>query len=310
VLTDDGGWRAEHVVLATGWCDLPAVPDIARDMARDLLQLTSRNYRDPAGLPPGGVLVVGASSSGVQLAAELRAAGRDVTLAVGRHMRLPRGYRGLDIFWWLDRIGMLDRTIDQVPDASAARSEPSLQLVGRSDHSTLALATLQAMGVRLVGRVIGLDGPRVRIADDLPATVAAADLRMSALLAGIDEHIDAEGLGGEVLGREPGAAIRLPTPIDELDLQAEGISTVVWATGHRRAYPWLRLPVLDEGGELRQRRGVTPVPGLYVVGQRFQHRRSSSFIGGVGRDAAFVTQHLLGISGGSPRDVGLPQRSA
>jgi putative flavoprotein involved in K+ transport len=303
VLTDDGGWRAEHVVLATGWCDLPAVPDIARDMARDLLQLAPRNYRDPAGLPPGGVLVVGASSSGVQLAAELRATGRDVTLAVGRHSRVPRRYRGVDIFWWLDRIGMLDRTIDQVPDASAARGEPSLQLVGRSDHSTLDLAALQALDVRLVGRVIGLDGHRVRIADDLPATVAAADLRMSALLARIDGHIDAEGFGGEVLGREPGAAIRLPTPTDELDLRAEGIGTVVWATGHRRAYPWLRLPVLDDRGELRQRRGLTPVPGLYVLGQRFQHHRSSNFIGGVGRDAAFVTRHLLGTSGGSPCDI-------
>jgi putative flavoprotein involved in K+ transport len=303
VFTDGGDWRAQHVVLATGWCDLPAVPDIARDMARDLLQLAPRNYRDPACLPPGGVLVVGASSSGVQLAAELRATGRDVTLAVGRHSRLPRRYRGADIFWWLDRIGILDRTIDQVPDASAAGGEPSFQLVGRSDHSTLDLPALQAADVRLVGRVIGLDGHRVRIADDLRATVAAADLRMSALLAQIDGHIDAEGLDGEVPGREPGAPIRLPTPTDELDLRAEGIGTVVWATGHRRAYPWLHLPVLDDRGELRQHRGITPVPGLYVLGQRLQHRRSSNFIGGVGRDAAFVTRHLLGASAGSPCDM-------
>lgn len=299
VLTDDGGWRAEHVVLATGWCDRPAVPNLACNAAPDLLLLAPKDYRGAAELPPGGVLVVGASATGVQLADELRAAGRDVTLAVGGHRRVPRRYRGMDIFWWLHRIGMLDRTIDETPDPAAARAEPSMQLVGRADHRSIDLATLQAAGVRLAGRVTAFDGHRVRFADDLPATVAAADHRRDALLAGIDQHIVAEGLDGEVLDPEPTRSIRPLGAPRELDLRSAGIGTVVWATGHRRAYPWLRIAVLDGRGELRQHRGVTPVPGLYVLGQRFQHHRSSNFIGGVGRDAAYVVGHLQAMIAGS-----------
>jgi putative flavoprotein involved in K+ transport len=302
VLTDDGGWRADHVVLATGWCDRPAVPAVARDVAGDIYELAPKDYHDPAGLPPGGVLVVGASATGVQIAHELRASGRDVTLAVGSHNRVPRRYRGMDIFWWLGRIGMLDKTIDEMPDPRSARMEPSLQLAGRSDHRTIDLPALQADGVQLVGRVTALDGHRVRLAGDLTSTVAAADCRMVALLDRIDRLIDAEGLRGEVLDREPGRSMRAAPVIGEVDLRAEGISTIVWATGHRRAYPWLHCPVLDAHGELHQRRGVTPVPGLYVLGQRFQHHRSSNFIGGVGRDAAFVVGHLLAASGGSSRN--------
>ena len=249
-------------------------------------------YRNPDSLPDGGVLVVGASATGVQLADELRAAGRDVTIAVGGHTRMPRNYRGMDIYWWLDRLGLLDTTIDQVPDRLLARHEPSAQVVGRSDHRRLDLATLQADGVRLAGRVLAIDGHRVRLATDLPATVAAADQRMRQLLRRIDQHIEANGLGQEMLaaGRNPAVA---PTrAVEDLDLRAAGIRTVVWATGYRRYYPWLRLPVLGPSGEIRQRRGCTPVPGLYVLGQRFQHYRSSNFIGGVGRDAAFVADHI------------------
>ena len=303
VLTGDGGWRAEHVVLATGWCDRPAVPDLARDLAGDVHQVAPKDYRDPAGLPPGGVLVVGASATGVQIAHELRASGRDVTLAVGGHSRLPRRYRGMDIFWWLAATGLLDRTIDEVPDPRLARTEPSLQLLGRPDHRSLDLATLQADGVRLVGRVTAIDGHRVRLAADLPSTVATADRKMAALLDRIDAHVDAHGLRGEVLDPEPVATIRPPAHADAIDLRAGGIVTVVWATGHRRAYPWLRVSVLDDHGELRQRRGVTPVPGLYVLGQRFQHHRNSNFVGGVGRDAAFVVGHLLAASGGPRCDA-------
>jgi putative flavoprotein involved in K+ transport len=123
---------------------------------------------------------------------------------------------------------------------------------------------------------------------------------MAALLDRIDAHVDAHGLRGEVLDPEPVATVRATPVIDEMDLAKTGIGTVVWATGHRRAYPWLRVPVLDHHGELRQRRGITPVPGLYVLGQRFQHHRNSNFVGGVGRDAAFVVRHLLAASGGGP----------
>jgi putative flavoprotein involved in K+ transport len=294
VTTTDQTWHAAHVVMATGWCDQPAVPAFAAALDRSIAQVVPSRYRNPRALPDGGVLIVGASATGVQLADELAAAGRDVVLAVGRHSRLPRRYRGMDIFWWLERIGSLDRTIDQMPDPAAARREPSLQLVGRPDHADLDLATLQAGGVALAGRLVAVDGTAVRFARDLSSTVAAVDEKQRQLLMTVDAHIDATGLTAEVLDPvAPRPVVVSDTP-DRLDLRARGITTVLWATGHRRAYPWLALPVLDAAGEIRHRHGVTPVPGLYVLGQRFQHRRRSSFIDGVGQDAAEVADHLIG----------------
>ncbi len=167
-----------------------------------------------------------------------------------------------------------------------ARREPSLQLVGRPDNRTVDLATLQAAGVELAGRLVALDGHRARFAGDLALNVMAADVRRAALMRKIDRHIARCGLGGEVLERQPLSIVKTSSSPHEVDLQAAGIGSIVWATGHRREYEWLQIPVLDARGELRQRRGVTPVPGLYVLGQRFQHYRSSNFIGGVGRDAA------------------------
>ena len=275
VTTTDQTWHAAHVVMATGWCDQPAVPALAAALDPAITQVVPSRYRNPRGLPDGGVLVVGASATGVQLADEVAATGRPVVLAVGRHSRMPRRYRGMDIFWWLERIGSLDRTIDEMADPASARREPSLQLVGRPDHADLDLATLQAGGVELAGRLIGVDGSAVRFARDLPST-------------------DATGLAAEVFDPEPPRPVVAGGAPDHLDLRARGITTVIWATGHRRSYPWLALPVLDAAGEIRQHRGATPVPGLYVLGQRFQHRRSSSFIDGVGRDAVDIADHLTG----------------
>ncbi len=293
VVTERDTYRAASVVIATGWCDQPAVPSMARQLAPDVAQVVPSAYRNPASVADGGVLVVGASATGVQIADELQRAGRDVTLAAGSHSRLPRQYRGMDVFWWLDRIGVLDKTIDEMPDVARARREPSLQLVGRPDRRSLDLATLQADGVELVGRVAGIDGHRIGIARGLDATVAAADTRMRRILSEIDDHIERNGLVSEVFDAEPIPTISVGPTVENIDLRAAGIRTVIWATGHRRTYPWLQIPVLDADGELRQRRGVTPVPGLYVLGQRFQHFRSSNFIGRVGRDAAYVADHIV-----------------
>jgi putative flavoprotein involved in K+ transport len=292
--TDQAAWRAASVIIATGWCDRPVVPPMARALPADIHQVVPGEYRTPGSLPDGGVLVVGASATGAQLADELRAAGRDVTIAVGRHTRMPRSYRGMDIYWWLGRLGLLDATIDEMPDRALARREPSAQVVGRPDHRRLDLATLQVGGVRLAGRLLAIDGHRVRLATDLPAVTAAADQRMRQLLRRIDQHIEAHRLSHEMLAADHPPAVIPARAVADLDLRAAGIGTVVWATGYRRSYPWLRLPVLDPAGEIRQRRGRTPVPGLYVLGQRFQHYRSSNFIGGVGRDAAFVADHIAG----------------
>jgi putative flavoprotein involved in K+ transport len=292
VRTDQDRWAAANVVVATGWCDRPLVPDAAVDLSPSIVQVTPTSYRNPDLLPDGGVLVVGASASGVQLADELRRSGRQVVLSVGRHSRLPRGYRGMDIWWWLDRLGVLDKTIDEMPDPVSARREPSLQLVGRPSGENLDLGTLEAVGVQLVGRLTHVDGVRVAFADDLPRTAAAADTRMRRVLAAVDRHVADNGLAAEVLDPERIAPVAPHAAFDALDLRAAGITTVLWATGFRRHYPWLHVPVLDASGEIRQRLGRTPAAGLYVLGQRFQHRRNSSFIDGVGRDARAVATHI------------------
>jgi putative flavoprotein involved in K+ transport len=293
VTTDHGGFEARSVVIATGHCDVPHVPAVAANLPGDVVQLVPSRYRRASQLPAGGVLVVGASASGVQLADEIHASGRPVTLAAGRHNRLPRTYRGRDIVWWLDALGVFDEAAEDQPDLARARRQPSLQLVGRPDRATLDLPALERRGVRLAGRLAAIEGGRVRFADDLVAHTAAADARLARLLRRIDAFAAASGLDGEVGPREPFTPFLWPSPAPtELDLRQAGIRSVVWATGYGREYPWLRVPVLDARGEIRHAGGVTAAPGLYVLGLYFLRRRKSSFIDGVGQDAMELAAHL------------------
>ena len=295
VTTDRGGFLARSVVIATGHCDVPFVPPVAAGLPGDVVQLVPSRYRRASQLPQGGVLVVGASASGVQLADEIHASGRPVTLAVGRHTRLPRVYRGRDIFWWLDAMGVFDETEDGVFDLALARSQPSLQLVGRPDRATLDLPVLERRGVRLAGRLAAIEGARVRFADDLVAHTAAADARLARLVQRIDNFAARGVLDGEVGPREPFTPFLWPAPAPTtLELRQAGIRSVVWATGYARSYPWLRVPVLDERGEIRHAGGVTAAAGLYVLGLYFLRRRKSSFIDGVGLDAMELAAHLAG----------------
>ncbi len=293
VTTDRGGWEAPSVVVATGHCDTPFVPEFARRLPDDVVQVLPTRYRNPRQLPEGGVLVVGASASGVQLADEIHASGRPVTLAVGRHTRLPRVYRGRDILWWLDAMGILDESAGEVFDVAISRRQPSLQLVGRPDRATLDLPALQERGVRLVGRASGAAGDRVFFTDDLVAQTVAADARLARLVQRIDIFAARTGLDAEVGAAEPFRPFLWPAAApSEILLRDDDIRTVVWATGFRRLYPWLKVPVLDTRGEIRHEGGVTPAPGLYVIGLYFLRRRNSSFIDGVGRDAMDLTAHL------------------
>lgn len=298
VHTDDGVWSARSVVVATGYHSRATVPAFATGLAPDVAQVTAAGYRSPSSLPDGGVLVVGCSASGVQIAYDLARAGRPVVLAAGGHTRLPRRYRGRDILWWLDRIGSFDRTIDQVPDPVGARAEPSLQLAGTSDGRGLDLGVLQRAGVRPVGRLRALNGTGAEFADDLPSTVDAAQARLDRLLAEIDAYAGAAG------PPDPPPVITVPRAPSRIDLRRAGITAVVWATGYRPWYPWLRVPVLDAGGRITHRRGVTDVPGLYAIGLRFQYRRSSTFVDGARHDAAYLAGRIAsrtkrtGVCGG------------
>ena len=307
---DSGTWRARHLVIATGPHGAPRVPDAVR--SSDVEVLHTSQYRNPGRLAAGGVLVVGASASGVQVAHELAKAGRDVTLAVGRHTRLPRSYRGMDMFWWLEATGRLARTIDTVPDSVAARRETSLQLVGGNHgqlrQAGLDLQTLQDDGVRVTGRLRELRGRHVELAGDLGNHVASAQAAMHRMLDAADAHADTTGLTAELLPATRPTPVRVPSSPTSLDLGRERIGTVVLATGFRAANDWVQLPVLDPDGWFVQHRGVTRAPGVYVVGQRFQHRRDSGLIDGARHDAQLVVAHLLAHSGA--RSAALEEEAA
>lgn len=296
VVTDKETWRTRHVIIATGPFGRPKIPGALKRLDPAVAAVTASRYRNPAQLPAGGVLVVGASSSGLQIAEELARAGRRVILAVGRHTRMPRRYRGMDIFWWLERTGRLARTIDEMPDAALARRDPSMQLVGRNDPNRhpqdLDLAALQAQGVRLVGRLEGVDGTTTRFRGDLAEKVDDADARMHRFLDAVDRHIEETGLTAEVWPGSRPRPVDPPAETSTLDLRTEGVGTVLLATGYRPHVPWLRLPITTPDGAIEQHRGVTRAPGVYVVGQRFQHRRDSTFIDGARHDARDVVAHL------------------
>jgi putative flavoprotein involved in K+ transport len=298
VRTTHREWRANAVVVATGACDTPFRPPMAQALTPSIIQVYSADYQSPTQLPNGGVLVVGASASGAQLAEEIHTSGRRVTLAVGNHTPAPRRYRGRDIYECLELAGILD----EPPPAGIdlARRQPSLQVVGRADHRDLNLKILDDQGIRLLGRLADINGVKVQFKGDLRSTVEAAQARMLRTLDRIDRSLNDRGL--EAPAADPG--VRTPfvadSEVSTLDLKREGIRSIVWATGYVRRYPWLKVPVLDARGEIIQRGGVTTSPGFYTLGLNYMRRRRSAFIDGCGYDAEdlapMVVAHLDRVS--------------
>jgi putative flavoprotein involved in K+ transport len=292
VVTDSDVWRARGVVIATGENNTPLVPAMANSISPSIHQIVPSAYRNPSQLPDGGVLVVGASASGVQLADEIHASGRPVTLAAGKHTRLPRTYRGRDIIWWMDRSGILDETAGEVRDLERSRREPSMQLVGSRDGHSIDLTRLADEGVRIVGRALDGKDAQIHLAGDLQETTSAAHRKLARVKDRIDRFAADHGMDREVGDIEPIASAIFDSPEQTIDLEAEGISTIVWATGFTRRYPWLKVPVIDPCAGVLHREGVTAAPGLYILGLRFMRRRKSSFIDGVGDDAAALADHM------------------
>lgn len=285
IRTSRGSMTARAVVVATGACQKSAVPAFARHLAPDIAGIVPDTYHSPGALPDGNVLVVGASATGIQLAREIHLSGRNVTLAVGRHVRSPRQYRGRDIMYWLDASGFLTDPCPADADPLKLMAQPSLQLVGDGSGGDLHLSTLDAMGVRIVGRAIGADGNRLFLANDLQHEIDAAERRREKLLDAIDDYIAASDRSAAARPATGDAPTQFGATPTELDLAAERIGSIVWATGYRRDYDWLRLPVQGPTGEISHAGGVTAVPGLYVIGLPYLRHRSSSFIDGVGQDA-------------------------
>jgi putative flavoprotein involved in K+ transport len=293
VTTTEGTWRADSVVLATGAFNRPKVPALAADLPEGIEQLTMLDYKRPQDVPPGRVLVVGASATGLQVADELLRCGREVTIAVGEHVRMPRTYRDRDIMWWLDRTGRLDERWDEVDDLVRARHVPSPQLVGSLERASLDLNAVTDRGAELVGRLQMVRDGAALFSGSLRNVCNLADLKLARLLDTIDAFAAADGLGGAPGGRP--APTRVPaSPRTSVDLLADGYGTVVWATGYRADLSWLELPVLDRKGELRHDGGVVrDAPGLYRVGGNFLRRRKSSFIHGAEDDARDIVEHLV-----------------
>jgi len=300
LVTSSGGEiAARAVVIASGACNRASVPRFAGEVPASVEQLTPFDYRDPGKLPDGGVLVVGASATGVQLAAEIHRSGRPVTLSVGEHVRLPRTYRGRDVLWWMDTAGVWDQRYDEMDDLNRARRLPSPQLVGTPERTTLDLNALTALGVELVGRWAMVRDGRALFSGGLRNMFSLADLKLRRLLDTFDEWALTSGRDAEFSPPERLEPTRAPESSRlALDLGSGEIRSIVWATGFRPDYGWLGVPVVDSKGQLEHEGGVAASPGLYALGLPVLRRRRSTFICGIEDDAREVTGHLAGYLGG------------
>jgi putative flavoprotein involved in K+ transport len=302
VATDRGDWSCRTLVLATGACNIADVPAVAAALPPSITTLTPMQYRNPGQVPDGGALVVGASATGTQIAAELKRSGRPVTLAVGQHIRVPRVYRGRDISWWMDAAGVLDERYDQVDDVERVRRVPSLQLTGSPGRITLDLNALTAMGVKLVGRFAGINNSKAQFSGSLRNMCELSDLKMNRLLDTIDAWAKENGVDSDV---DPPHRLA-PTFVEEsppLILDLGAIKTVIWATGFRPDYSWLHAPVFDRKSRIEHDGGVASSPGLYVMGLQFLRRRKSALIDGAGDDARDLSDHLTAYLGGRVRTI-------
>jgi putative flavoprotein involved in K+ transport len=275
VITNRGEWHSRAVVLASGAFNKAAIPAVTKDVPASVQQATAHQYKNPAELADGGVLVVGASATGLQLADEIHASGRPVTLAVGEHVRMPRLYRGRDVQWWMLMSGILDECFEEVDDPA-----------------------------RIGGRFMGVRNGKAQFSGSLHNVCALADLKMNRMLAAFDEWAARTGIGAEVDPVERFDATRTDAATAlKVDFRDGSIRTIVWATGFRPDYSWLDVPVVDHKGQLRHEGGVVDAPGLYVMGLPFLRRRKSSFIHGAEDDARDLSRHLaayLGQTGRNP----------
>jgi putative flavoprotein involved in K+ transport len=291
VTTTTGEWRCRAVVIASGACNVAAVPAVLEALPASIHSITALEYRSPSLLPDGGVLVVGASATGVQLADEIQRSGRQVTLSVGEHVRLPRTYRGRDVLWWMDASGVWNQRYDEVDDLARARSLPSPQLVGTPGRVTLDLNALMASGVEIVGRLSAIRDGRALFSGGLLNQCALADLKMHRLLDTFDEWAARAGIVADPPERFAPTKVPASTRL-WLDLASGEIRSVVWAKGFKPEYGWLHVPVVDGKGRLRHDGGVVDAPGLYAIGLPVLRRRKSSFIHGAEDDARDIVDHL------------------
>jgi len=289
VKTSEGVIEAQHVVAATGPFQTPVIPAIA-PVDDALHQLHSAHYFNPQQLPEGGVLVVGAGSSGVQIADELQRAGREVYLSVGPHDRPPRAYRQRDFCWWLGVLGLWDAAASQ-----PGKEHVTIAVSGARGGHTVDFRALAQQGVKLVGLTEAFQGSKVTFLPDLAENIARGDENYLSLLDAADAYIARNGLD---LPEEPQARDFLAEPacvtdpILQLDLTAAGVKTIIWATGYKADYSWLQVDAFDENKKPKHQRGVSSEAGVYFLGLPWLSRRGSTFIWGVWHDAKYIADHI------------------
>ena len=293
--TSEGVFGADNVIIAVGTHQQPNLPAWSGKLADDIVQLHTYNYRNPAQLPDGAVLVVGSGQSGCQVVEDLLGEKREVHLCVGKAGRIPRRYRGRDILEWEDVTGYLETPVDEHPAGRAVRFKPHPHLSGRDGGRTIDLRRLALDGVRLHGHLVDAEGYQVRFADDLAENLDAIDETCREGLAKTDEYIAENGIDAPESDLKPVDWRPEPEPA-ALDLRQAGIGSVIYGTGFRFDFGWIDLPVFDERRYPRYERGVTEVPGLYFVGLHWLHTAGSGLFYQVGRDAEYVVDHLCRCS--------------
>jgi putative flavoprotein involved in K+ transport len=287
--TSDHLYEGENVVVATGSFQKPRIPALSTDISPEITQIHTSEYRSPNELPPGAVLVVGSGQSGCQIAEELYRQGRKVYLCVGKAMRIPRFYRGKDSIWWLGRMNFFDQTVDTLASPKEKFTANPFTS-GKDGGRSLDLHQFARDGVILLGRLKDAKGTRIWLSPDLRENLAQIDKFVAELKKKIDGFIEANHITAQDSTQDGLTGGYAAEMIEELDLSAEGIQTIIWATGYRFDYSWIQFPVLDEDGYPIQNRGVSPVPGLFFLGIHWMYKRKSGLPWGVGQDAAYLAQ--------------------
>lgn len=287
--TTQGPISARHVVVATGPYQRPRTSQWQADVPHDIVQLHARDYRNPSALPDGAVMIIGSGASGCQIADEMLEAGRRVFLSVGRHRRVPRRYRGHDVFWWRRELGELDLTTDSIPPQ---QRPPAPLVTGVHGGYDVDLRQSAARGLGLCGHLTGVADAKMAFAQDLEHSLRAGDETFAAFSAAVDEHVarnsfDAPGAVPQPTSRA--AALSSPA---SLDLRAENVRVLIWANGYTLDFDWIEIAVFDANGRPLQYRGETSVTGLFFLGLHWLHKWKSSFLYGVGEDAAHIASRI------------------
>jgi len=296
IKTPAGSIEAANVVIATGQYQNPAIPQMTADVPRDIFQIHSSKYQNSDWLPPGAVLVVGAGSSGCQIAEDLNQAGREVYLSIGRHFRVPRRYRGRDYGYWRLVMGGWDRTVDSLPSPEL-KNAPLPILTGFNGGHDVDFSQMAGKGIILLGHLRGLTDARLTFSSDLKENLDKGDEWFNGFKTSVDDYVRKTGMDAPQESKSSADVLEIKEvtqPILDLDLKAAGITAIIWATGFRYDFDWVNLPLFDETGEPIHRRGVTACPGVYFLGLKWLHKLKSAFlsIAGPAEDAAYIAEMI------------------